>query len=139
MVAAESCIYLNSTSIGNKIGTNYSDYDFLKTNEDDSFYYRLSTMQLCTNSANTLTGMRAIVAKIVVSTNTTGTFIPLNRFGAVTDTGITCSNFTLDYQNSEFVQTMTVFYTSQLITKVTLTSSTGKTLSKGLTVSGATS
>ena len=83
--------------------------------------------------------MRAIVAKIVVSTNTTGTFIPLNRFGAVTDTGITCSNFTLDYQNSEFVQTMTVFYTSQLITKVTLTSSTGKTLSRGLTVSGVTS
>jgi hypothetical protein len=90
-------------SIGNQIGTNFSDYDFLTANEDDSFYYRLATIQLCTNSANTLTGMRAVIAKIVTSTNVTGSLIPLNRFGAVTETGITCTNATLDYQNSEFL------------------------------------
>ena len=139
LVAGQSCISLNSTSIGNQVGTNFSDLEFLIANEDDSFYYRLATMQLCTNSANTLIGMRAIIAKIVTSTNATGSLIPLNRFGAVTETGITCTNATFDYQNSEFVQTMTVFYTSQLITKITLTSSTGRTLSRGLTVTGATS
>jgi len=96
-VAADSCLTLNTTSIGNKIGTNYTDYDYVKTNEDPSFYYRLAVMQLCTNSASTLTGMRAVISMIVAETNSTGTQIPLNRFGSVTEAGITCANLTLDY------------------------------------------
>ena len=96
-VSAESCLTLNSTSIGNSSGTNYTDNDYLAANEDPSFYYRLSVLQLCTNSANTLTGIRAIFAMIVANTNTVGTQIPLNRFGSVNEAGITCANFTLNY------------------------------------------
>ena len=57
----------------------------------------------------------------------------------MTEVGITCSNFTLDYQTSEYVTNMTVFYTSKVVTRIILTSNTGKTLSRGLTIAGATS
>ena len=42
--SATSCLTLNTTSIGNKIGTNYTDYDYMTTNEDPSFYYRLAVL-----------------------------------------------------------------------------------------------
>ena len=73
-------------------------------------------------------------ALTVANTNSVGTQIPLNRFGSVTETGITCANFTLDYQTSEYVNNMTVFYTSKAITRIILTSNTGKTLSRGFGV-----
>ena len=123
--SADSCLTLNTTSIGNPSGTNYTDYDYLTKNEDPSFYYRLAVLQLCTNSANTLTGMRAVVAMIIASTNTVATQIPLNRYGSVTETNISCSNFTLNFTTSEFLSNMTVFYTSKVVTRIVLTSNKG--------------
>jgi len=83
--------------------------------------------------------MRAIINKIDVNTTSIATNVSLNSFGRVNETGVTCSNFTLNNTNNEYVTSMAVFYTSKVITKIILTSNTGKQLSKGLTVTGTTS
>lgn len=64
------------------------------------------------NAGNTLTGMRAAVAKILSSNNVTGTITSLNRIGSVTEAGITCTNLTLNYMNGDYVSNITLFSTS---------------------------
>lgn len=85
--------------------------------------------------------MRAIVAKVLTNTNSYGSSISLNRYGAVTDAGITCTNGTLNYTDGVFISSIIVSYDSKesVISKVSITNSKNNTLSRGQTVSGAKS
>jgi hypothetical protein len=113
--SAQSCLTLNGTSYGNgSLGTNFTDYNFLAANENPSFVYRLKTIQLCLNSSGVLTGMRAIVGKVLSGSNITTSDTALNRIGSVNETGVTCTNFTLDAKS--YISSLTVSYSRSVIT-----------------------
>lgn len=78
--------------------------------------------------------MRAIVAKVLTSNNVTASETALNRIGSVNETGVTCTNFTLD--SKSYVSSLTVSYTSSVITQITLKSNNGTNLTRGKVVTG---
>ena len=81
--------------------------------------------------------MRAIVVKVLYPSNQIGATNPLNRIGSVTETGITCTNFTLDGNKNHFISNLTITYTNQVINRITLISNNGTNLTRGQTVSGS--
>jgi hypothetical protein len=111
--SANSCLTLNSTQYGiPTLGANFTDYSYLLANEDSTFYYRLADLQLCTSSTGVLTGMRAVVVKVISPSNIIGAANALNRVGSVTEAGITCTNFTLDGTKNHFIGNLSISYTS---------------------------
>lgn len=52
--------------------------------------------------------MRAIIAKIVTNSDSTGSLTPLNRVGSVNESGISCTNLTLDYYKLNYISNMTI-------------------------------
>ena len=133
--SAKTCLTLNGTSYGNAaLGANFTDYNFLAANEDPSFVYRPYSIQLCLNSLGNLSGMRAVVVKQLTSNNLTTSETALNRIGSVTETEVTCTNFTLD--SKSYMSSLTVSYTSSAITRITLKSNNGTNLTRGKTVTG---
>jgi len=62
--------------------------------------------------------MRTVVAKVITSTNTIGSIVPLNRIGSVTEAGITCSNLTLDILNGDYIKSLNIVYNSSVVTKI---------------------
>jgi len=72
-VTSNSCLTKNNTSYGiSALGTSFTDFSYLETYEDSSFFYRLATVQLCKNSAGVLTGMRAVIVKVLYPSNVIG-------------------------------------------------------------------
>ena len=78
--------------------------------------------------------MRAIVVKVLTGSNITTSETALNRIGSVTETGITCTNFTLDANS--YVSWLTVSYSPSVITQITLKSNNGTNLTRGKIVTG---
>jgi len=62
-----TCLVAPEKLIGNSTGVDKTDIDWLQNYEHPSFYYRLSSVQLC-KVGNYLTGARVKVVKIVLAT-----------------------------------------------------------------------
>ncbi len=62
--------------------------------------------------------MRTVVAKVISTTNTIGSIVQLNRIGSVTETGIKCSNLTLDILSGDYIKSLNIVYNSSVVTKI---------------------
>lgn len=56
-----TCLRMPATFYGAAGGTAFSDYNYLVQNESADWYYRLTTIMLCTDSDGNLNGMQAQV------------------------------------------------------------------------------
>lgn len=62
--------------------------------------------------------MRTVVAKVISTTNTIGSIVQLNRIGSVTETGIKCSNLTLNILSGDYIKSLNIVYNSSVVTKI---------------------
>lgn len=129
----ETCVTQQADSIGiTTVGDVQTDLTYLQTNEAETSQWRLSAMQLCTNSNGQLTGARAIVVAVPLdNTATTPATVPMNKYGSISGTGISCETLTLDYANDEYVSGMTTYFDTSYTREVSLTTNLGKTLLSG--------
>ncbi len=137
---AESCLELNSEVVGDtSLGTNFTDYEYLVKNEDNTFTYKLAAVQLCVNSAKSFVGMRSVIGKVLTGQVSATSLTPLNRIGAVNETGIVCTNLPIDYVSGDYIQNLTIWTSSTNVVKVGITTNNGTTLSKGTASSSSKS
>ncbi len=58
-----TCLKTTSTYFGVEGGTAYSDYNYLVYNESPDWYYRLTTILLCSDSKGNLNGIQGQVGQ----------------------------------------------------------------------------
>jgi hypothetical protein len=117
--ASVTCLKNSPTFYGAAGGTAFSDYVQLVQNESADWYYRLTTITLCTDNSGNLNGMQAQVSKYSQTDGDLEAVISTNIVGNLN--GL-CSELSIDPSAREFVKSLTLNYNSLAIQAVTITS-----------------
>lgn len=138
---AQGATYTTCLTQGDQIGlatlplaaNEHSDIDTLKTQERDTFKYRLKSVKVCMHAQGRLANMVATSAKVYTDLQTPAEDVVLNIYGSQTANS-NCETLNLNYAANEYLSKIESSWDNNAsIRQVVLTSSNGNKISKGST------
>jgi hypothetical protein len=83
---SSTCISKGKEAYGNDSGTAYSDFTYLKAKEEVLFYFRMTGLNICTDTNGNLIGMQSLVTKYSLTDNFAVIELLENKIGTVSGT-----------------------------------------------------